>query len=45
VRIVDLPDLGTRRINALHRTTRHITPALAAMLDALTEAAQPSGGG
>jgi DNA-binding transcriptional LysR family regulator len=45
VRIVDLPDLGSRRINALHRTTRRpITPALAAMLDALTEAAQPSGG-
>lgn len=43
VRIVNLPDLGARRISALYRTRRHQpTPVIAALLDALAVAAHPS---
>lgn len=43
VRIVNLPDLGARRISALYRTRRELpTPVIAAVLDALTAAASPS---
>lgn len=43
VRIIDLPDLGARRINAIYR--RHKCgppPAVTALLDALTAAAHPA---
>jgi DNA-binding transcriptional LysR family regulator len=43
VRIVNLPDLGARRISSLYRTRRNQpTPLIAALLDALAAAAHPS---
>lgn len=43
VRIVNLPDLGARRISCLYRTSRHQpTPVIAALLDALASVAHPS---
>ncbi len=42
-RIVNLPDLGTRRISSLYRTRRNQpAPVVAALLDALITAAYPS---
>ncbi len=42
VRIIDLPDLGARRINAIYRQSKTVTPpAVAALLDALADAAHP----
>ncbi len=42
-RIIDLPDLGARRINAIYRQRKTgPPPAVAAMLDALTDVAHPT---